>query len=690
MTGFLSHFSPVRALKFFIGTAVVFALSMFVFSLFGATSEGKPATGLDRFTITSFDARYQLLKEGDGSAQLRVTERIRVDFGANPSNHGILRSLPTEYLGSPTRLTVDGVTDGAGERVRYSTERSKGAQTLKIGDPDEYVNSDETYVITYRYQNVARTFRDGHQELYWDVNGQNWPQQMKQVSATIEIDPSLTGSLTGQSACYVGNARDSSRCAISRPEPDTFTMSTADVKSYSTMTYSIGFTPGTFKAPAYNSSPDASRVMLLILGGLPLLVAALMSLWSATRTWRAMRGHTLLAQFLPRKDLPPVTVGNLYNSPGRGVVGELLSEVLAGRVRLTGGGQSGQPLMAERLSQPDDHPERSSRLALELIFGRPPKRLKYPDGQTNEAELAKPERADVAKKLENASILDRQALADTAVTSGLIRYPSTRSGSGWLVFFVLLLALFIPIVGRTDGLDYRWMWVAFGMAAVGLSVIYGLLMRWWSYSKDGRESLAYAEGMREYISMAEADRMAFLQGAQTAERVGPEDEVKIYEKLLPYAVALGLEDTWQQAMGARWQSAPPSLFPENFSSSFGGSVLTLLGDLGGGTSEDGLRRGFYDRNDSLGWRSWNTDPATAHEGGGVGSIFSSWGSSVGESIDNLSERTASESRDSGGSGGGWWTGGGGSSSSSSSWSSGGSSGGGSAGGGGGGGGGGGW
>ena len=55
------------------------------------------------------------------------------------------------------------------------------------------------------------------------------------------------------------------------------------------------------------------------------------------------------------------------------------------------------------------------------------------------------------------------------------------------------------------------------------------------------------DGLKLYIEMAEADRMAMLQSVKGTD-ISAEGIVKLYEKLLPYAAVFGLEESWMNEM----------------------------------------------------------------------------------------------------------------------------------------------
>ena len=61
----------------------------------------------------------------------------------------------------------------------------------------------------------------------------------------------------------------------------------------------------------------------------------------------------------------------------------------------------------------------------------------------------------------------------------------------------------------------------------------------------------YLLGMKDYLELAEKDRFAVLQSVTGAERIRVDDQnelVKLYEKLLPWAVLWGVEKSWGEVL----------------------------------------------------------------------------------------------------------------------------------------------
>src|SRR3990172_13246518 len=135
----------------------------------------KPATELadvNDFTVNSFVADYYL-DNSDKQGFMRVKEQIDVTFTDN--NHGIERALPESYKDHKLDITNIKTTKPDGSSWPYTTRKSNGNLVLKIGDPNNTVTGAQTFIIEYTEQNVM-TFYNDHDELYWDINGDQWKQ----------------------------------------------------------------------------------------------------------------------------------------------------------------------------------------------------------------------------------------------------------------------------------------------------------------------------------------------------------------------------------------------------------------------------------------------------------------------------------------------------------------------------------
>src|SRR3990167_6826090 len=175
--------------KFWAVTTLILAIL-----LAGFLAPGAGAQNVQDFTITSFDAQYYLSRNSEKTALLDVTEKIVAQFPDFDQNRGILRPIPQSYQGHTVSLDVKSVQNGAGTPVNYTTYEENDNLVLRIGDADKYVHGSQTYVINYSLRNVANLQPD-HDEFYWNVNGDQWLQKFRKVSATVHVDKDLASAL---------------------------------------------------------------------------------------------------------------------------------------------------------------------------------------------------------------------------------------------------------------------------------------------------------------------------------------------------------------------------------------------------------------------------------------------------------------------------------------------------------------
>ena len=95
-----------------------------------------------------------------------------------------------------------------------------------------------------------------------------------------------------------------------------------------------------------------------------------------------------------------------------------------------------------------------------------------------------------------------------------------------------------------------------------------------AYSVKGRKLQDEVEGLRQYLSVAEADELQRMKAPpQTAEE---------FAKMLPYAVALGVEKTWADRFTVLLgMAAVAAAAADYFSSDSGSDAGSLGGSLSG-------------------------------------------------------------------------------------------------------------
>ncbi len=509
------------------------------------------STDTSDFTFDSFDAEYTLSREPDGTSTLQVVETIVARFPDFDQNRGIIRAIPDDYDGVPLTTNVVGVTDQNGNPVFYESFTSGGFVELALGT-DEFVRGVQTYVITYTQQNVVRSFDDtASDEFYWDVNGTGWQQPFGRVSATVTLAPDVAEALTGSAACYVGFFGEDEQCAI-ETDGTTFMASSTDLEPGETVTVAIGFEPGTFLTPEPTPPPEPQEIpwwMHLLSGGvgaasIAALVAAIVS---RVRAGTGAKGRgVIIPQYSEPDGIDILQSANLVSRSSAGIPAAIVRLAVRKNLRILAYAvdEGGAPYTLQFLS--NQNADALDLALLDAIFGS--NRVAGELKEYGEYDSALATKLDALSTSAHASLL----------SEGFRRKPPGRGFGGlmlvaqWVLFAfgIVVITLSVGLFLDASPLAFVSMVIAFFAGFVA----FGLAIRPLQLTEKGREAQDYLEGMKLYLTVAEEERLRVLQSPTGAERVdvGSNLElVKLYEKLLPWAVVWGVEDQWMHELEVR-------------------------------------------------------------------------------------------------------------------------------------------
>ncbi|MEO6117166.1 MAG: DUF2207 domain-containing protein [Pseudolysinimonas sp.] len=512
------------------------------------------------FSFRSFDAVYSLARDANQHATLGVTETIVALFPQSNQNHGIIRDIAATYGSADLQTDVASVVDENGQSVPFQQSDQSGFIQLQIGSGGVFVHGATTYVITYTQRDTIRNFADtGDDEFYWDVNGTGWGQPFGEVSATVNIAADLTDALNGHTACYQGAANSATPCdsGVQSTAADSgnaagsgFTAQARNLGAGENLTVAIGFASGTFidesgKAPVDQPDPGVSDAqvggwLLSLLGFPAVLVGTIGGFIAKRKTVQPARG-IIVPQYSPPDDLDVMSAAELLGKTSTAVPAELVSLAVRGKTRLLGY-PVGSARAADYSVQLLDRTglQGNDPMVIEALFGE-----KKP-GATH--DLKKNGDTALAEKLR--PVLDQ--LPEWLDTNGA--YSGRRHTAGPIVVLVITAALFVvalggAISGGSGGIAFAFVSLIAGgvgvlAALVGVSGVKKL-------STKGAQWNDYLLGMRMYLQLAEQDRLRVLQSPTGAERIDVGDGkvlVKLYEKMLPWAVIWGVEDQWSKVL----------------------------------------------------------------------------------------------------------------------------------------------
>ena len=560
-------------------------------------------TGVEDFTFESFEADYYLSLDDDGHVQTRVVETIVALFPPN-QNRGIIRAIPNESRGYPLHQQMLSITDDQGNAVyweKYDTSEYDSTTETYVPFVEYYLGTDEfvegrtTYVLEYSLESTINHFDDvgspgGVDEFYWDVNGNGWPQTFESVTARIHLTPDLSGALNGSTACYTGTYGSDGGCDLHKID-DGFQVTVAPVYGFSTVTIAIGFDGGTVVQRVRPQDSWIVQVAPKVIFGLiaALILAAIVIRFTL---WRGPRPGLIIAQYDPPE--PDVLLSaEVLDRTYRGLSSLFIDFAVRGIIRIVD-------------KQPDSTATNlKNRYELELLDSSlaTPRELKV-------LTLLFGKELKTGKEVNPGTISPSTGASIYALTAETARYavkegykvlPSDRAPrimrriAGWslLLFVPIWIYAFwnnIPDPGPIT----LFMWLSI-IAFILLAI---LLVRPKRLTEKGAQLRDYLLGMREYLTVAEEDRLRVLQSPQGAQRrIDPTDRdaiVHLYERLLPYAVLWGVEREWVRQLQVHYAEATPSwlvgdTLNSNFFNAFTYSALTNVHPVvssysGGGSS----------------------------------------------------------------------------------------------------------
>lgn len=602
-------------------TALLAATTVALSTVLIAAPPPPPAyAGVDDFVFESFHADYYLGRDGAGNATLRTVETIVAVFPEFDQNRGILRAIPLHYGDVDLELSQISVTDQSGNGHPWQRETDGGFAVIRIGTASRYVHGKQTYVVEYSQRNVVRSFRDtASDEFYWDVNGIGWNQPFERVSMTLHLEDGIDADLTGASACYFGYDGSTDRCDIVRTATG-FEASVTDLLPRQTMTIAAGFEPDAFVDPPVlreNWVFTGLPWLLLIVSGLTWLFALL---WRIVK-WRDHPGRGIIVpQYTPLNDAYPALAAHLLDSKKTALPAQLIDFAVNDVIKIR-----------ENLERLDDN-----RWELELLVD--PSEVESERRKLLQYIFDKPSRGRrVTLTRTNRKLGDRLAKATTDLekrltSRGWMAKPSSKlpkitgTITGWIVVASIALWAYSFFAEVDSPLLWLAPWGCFGLWLFTS----GAAQPPYLLTESGAATRDYLYGIRDYLALAEADRIRMLQGPETAERIDVTDRqavVKLYERLLGYAVVFGVERQWlgelakdyQQYGPPEWSTGTSNLYSIN---SFSHSIANT--------------------------RFAVTPPVSSSSGG------SSWSSSDSSSFSGGSSGGGSSGGGGGGGGGGGW------------------------------------
>jgi uncharacterized membrane protein YgcG len=491
------------------------------------------------FTIRSFRSEIEIRAD----SSLRVIETIEAEF--HRSRHGIYREIPFRYVDelgkkSVTPLSVSSVTDLSGKGWKYNVSRRKSYIRIRIGDPKVYVNGRQTYVITYLVENGVLFFPD-HDELYWNVTGNEWPVPIESATAVVTFGSGISPG-TLRSRCFTGlrGSREEACSATADGDRTVFSPSRS-FRPGEGMTVVLGWNKGFVHPP-----PPWKRLLfrLNLREYWPIVMPFLTLLFMLRLWYRKGRdprtGDPLVVAYAPPEEggrpLLPAEAGTLIDErlDPQDLSASVVNLAVKGCISITEEKSEGllfdktDYLLCRRKTPEVDLPS-IERLLLEKLF----------EGQRSEVRISDL-KLKFYKHLEALRNAAFEGLAQMRYFTGNPLSVKSRYVSAGVL---------IVGAGLLGGWLLQKMWVEesivfpFSVAVSGGIVL--LFSRFMPVKTlKGVKALEKIRGFEEFLMRAEKDRL---------ERM---NDPRLFEKYLPYAIALGVTEHWAKAFEGIYQEPP--------------------------------------------------------------------------------------------------------------------------------------
>jgi uncharacterized membrane protein len=472
--------------------------------------------------------------EQDGT--MTVRERLMVDFEG--AYHGIYRDIPVEYPGPHGSnytlfLTVTSVTDGQGESLKYDSSVQNGYRHLKIYIPNA-VNTRRIVEISYTVKNGVRWF-DDHDELYWNVTGNDWPVPIDGAMAIIMFPPGAARDLRAQAFTGVYGSQSQDATVVVNGN-------VVKVQSNGPLSMREGLTADVYISKGVLTEPSKLTFALWFLRSnivvlLPLWALIVMFFFWWTKGRDPKPDISVAPMYEPPKDMTPAEVGALLEDSvnSRDITSTLVDLAVKGYLKIEET-ESKALLFSHRdytfhSLKPESEwnaLEAHERAMLNNMFA----------GGTTQVQLS-----ELRNKFYVAIPTIKSNILAELKTKGMYTVDPD-SAHFYVLVGVVLTALpfvFLQVLGWASVLDSVGLLIAAGIIALIIVVLFARIMP--AKSLKGVRTKVEILGLQEFITRVDADRL---------KRMPPDT----FEKILPYAMALGIENRWAKQFEGIVQNPP--------------------------------------------------------------------------------------------------------------------------------------
>ncbi len=508
-----------------------------------------------------------------GNGKLEVVETIRVYNGNGGSysgndeiKRGIRRSFPTKYVNklgliSKTGFKVKEVLLN-GKAELYELRKAPNGIDVYIGNSMLMLDRGVfTYRITYETDRQL-IFHPEKDELYWNVNGTGWGFTCDKATCTIRFPE---GSRIIEQACYTGLQGSTDKKCIStgKKAAEIYFETTGRLDPYEGLTVAASIQKGVLTQPGklsrmlYLAKDNAILPALLVF----MILFFLVHFFHWKKTGRDPRKGLIIPRFTAPAGMSPADCGYLLDKKfgPHLFAASLVDHAVCKHVNIT---VSKEGVLfkqkAYAFSMPPgmkaDTESINERYTwygydIESLYGRKAVSGEY------DAHIA-----SIYSSL-HSNLKERMLIRTGSRNTfrGLFSLNDNYIGIGFLAFF---LAAFGSIIYLSMNSNRVLVITSIILLLVCLAIQVVFMKIIDAYTPEGRKLADEVLGFRMYLETAEEKKFDMMNP--------PHMTLQLFEKYLPYAIALKCENAWADKFSAIIQEASEKGYqPSYYSSSIG-------------------------------------------------------------------------------------------------------------------------
>lgn len=404
-----------------------------------------------------------------------------------------------------------------GSQVKNSLETLDNGIRIKIGDPHKkLIRGTYTYDIFYTTARQLGFFAD-HDELYWNVTGNGWRMPIDMVQAKLHLP---NGTQIKSVEAYTGyyGSKGSYYSAKIINNNEAVWQTTRPLAHAEGLTLVATWPKGIISAPTAADTlnhfiRDNSALIFLLLG---LLLSVAYAIYVYVSLGEEKKKGTIIPLFTPPGQLNPAQTRYLieYGYDHKVLAAQLIDMAVNGLITI----EKKKSFLSSHyeIKRVENVPKElvnEYQSILECLFRKSnPLRLQQTHSESIE---------DATTALKNKLLIGMGHYFD----------HHDQHVTGMVFLAILFVALYFIMGGA---IAQPLFWIAGVLYGFAFALVWNSIK---CYTKRGKKLRDEVEGFKLFLATTEQERLNFIS-------TPPTRTPELYEKYLPYAVALGVEEQW--------------------------------------------------------------------------------------------------------------------------------------------------